>query len=696
MDALIAFWTHALAAGLFALLVAWQLHLGTKGTGQRLLLAVLGMTCLWAWVRATAPGGLLAESAETMRNLVWIALLHSLALGSGEDESAARQKGLKLVYGSVAAVLGFQFVVDAIPYLLAPEDADTASLVALAATSAFLRITAAAGGLVLVHNVYGQAAPASRSAIRYAMIAFAVLWTTDLNYYTLVYLDWSLADAVGDWRGLVVAASAGLFALAVRRNPAWHIRLSRAATFQSLSILGICAYLAVMAVLTNVLEQSSSDWSSGFAIVLLSMLTVAAMAVLPSSRARAWAKVKIAKHLFEHRYDYRSEWLRFAETLGGMRDAGSLGQRVVRAFADILDAPGGLLVARDRDGHLVLAADHGWPGATPPVADTELDPLWDALGEDGHILELDGVRGGWSASRDLPIADWMLADTTVWVGVPLIHDDRMVGLVLLAAPDYRRALDWEDFDLLRTAGRQAASALAEALMQDALAKAERFDEFNRRFAFILHDIKNLVSQLSLLARNAERHADNAEFRADMVATLKSSVGKMNDLLARLSSESGAASEALSAVSLKDVLGFAVAAKSRAHEIRLLGDIDRLVHADAHGLEQAVGHLLQNAIDASEKDSPVLVRVDGDGGNVTIAIIDHGRGMDGEFVRSRLFEPFASTKDGGFGIGAYEARALIGAMHGRLSVESRPGHGSNFTIHLKKAARAADEPLRKSA
>ena len=91
---------------------------------------------------------------------------------------------------------------------------------------------------------------------------------------------------------------------------------------------------------------------------------------------------------------------------------------------------------------------------------------------------------------------------------------------MLAAPEFRRALDWEDFDLLRTAGRQAASSLAEAQGQEALANAQRFEEFNRRFAFILHDMKNLVSQLSLLSRNAERHADNPEFRADMVATLQ--------------------------------------------------------------------------------------------------------------------------------------------------------------------------------
>ena len=140
----------------------------------------------------------------------------------------------------------------------------------------------------------------------------------------------------------------------------------------------------------------------------------------------------------------------------------------------------------------------------------------------------------------------MIADGEAWAGVPLIHNERLVGLVILAAPEFRRPLDWEDFDLLRTAGNQAASSLAEALGQQALVNAQRFEEFNRRFAFILHDIKNLVSQLSLLARNAERHADNPEFRADMVATLQSSVGKMNDLLARLAPQShGARSSASS-------------------------------------------------------------------------------------------------------------------------------------------------------
>ena len=59
-------------------------------------------------------------------------------------------------------------------------------------------------------------------------------------------------------------------------------------------------------------------------------------------------------------------------------------------------------------------------------------------------------------------------------------------------------------------------------------------------------------------------------------------------------------------------------------------------------------------------------------------------MSADFIRARLFKPFASTKDGGFGIGAFEARALVAAMGGRIEVASREGEGSRFTVFLPLA------------
>jgi len=685
VNALITFWSHGLAAACFAALMIWRLSEITRTPAQRLIVGSFALTACWAWLAAVAPGAAVAGFAESARNLLWVSLLYSLSV-TGED----RQHGIKLVYAAVAGVIGLQLIGGTLQ-LVSPSDA-------IAQTELVLRITTAAGALVLVHNVYGQAAPTSRSHIRFAMLGLALIWGYDLNLYTVTYLGSAGAKLLTEWRGLAVAFAAPLFALAARNDGAWRVRLSRAATFQSLSLLAICAYFALMALLATALRGTGVDWSASFMVGALAIMTVAAMVLIPSARARGWLKVKLAKHLFEHRYDYRSEWLRFTETLGRTGpDAPPLSERVVKAFADIVEAPGGLLMVSDGGGGMSLADTSQWP-ADPPVADTDdsSSAFWHDVADAGRVLEFEGLRRGWASARDRALAAprWLLDDPAIWTGIPLVHNQRLVGFVVLAAPDYRRQLDWEDFDLLRTAGNQAASSLAEALGQEALSQAQRFEEFNRRFAFILHDIKNLVSQLSLVARNAERHADNPEFRADMVATLRSSVGKMNDLLQRLAPQSQARVQRVEAQPLRPILTAAIAAKRRYREITLLGDAGVSALVDATALEQALGHLIQNAIDASSGE-PVAIRVDHDGDDVHVVVSDKGVGMDGEFIRNRLFEPFASTKPGGFGIGAFEARSLITAMGGRLSVDSRPGRGTSFTI-LLPAADAASEPARKRA
>ena len=684
VDALIVFWSHALAAALFAALMIWRLGHAARQPALRLLAGAFAMTTCWAWLSAVTPGEAIAGYAESARNLLWISLLYSLSAASDE-----REHGLKLVYGAVAAVIGLQLIADTLQ-LISPSGT-------IAQTSLILRITTAAGALVLVHNVYGQAAPASRSHIRLASLGLALMWVYDLNLYTVAYLGSASARHLMEWRGAAVALTAPLFALATRDESGMRIRLSRAATFQSLSLLAICAYFALMAIVATALRGSSFDWSGALMIAVLAVMTVAAMVLLPSARARGWLKIKLAKHLFEHRYDYRTEWLRFTETLGrGGVDAPPLTERIVKAFADVVDAPGGLLLVGE-GGALVSTADWSWPGDSLPAARLQdLRPLWTQIEASGRIVEFEALRGGWASARDkdLPVPTWLLDDETVWVAVPLLHQQRLIGLVVLAAPEYRRSLDWEDFDLLRTAGNQAASSLAEALGQEALATAHRFEEFNRRFAFILHDVKNLVSQLSLLARNAERHADNPEFRADMVATLQSSVGKMNELLARLAPRSSARVQRLEAQPLRPIVMGAIAAKRRDRDVQLLGEASLSAIVDAAALEQALGHLIQNALDASS-GTPVLVRVAADGPAVTITVTDKGVGMDGDFIRNRLFQPFASTKSGGFGIGAFEARSLVTAMGGQISVDSRPGQGTTFTITLP-AAEPATQAQRKIA
>src|SRR3546814_304395 len=241
------------------------------------------------------------------------------------------------------------------------------------------------------------------------------------------------------------------------------------------------------------------------------------------------------------------------------------------------------------------------------------------MARDGRIVNLDEHREDQRLGGRPP--EWLLDDRRAWLIVPLIHLERLAGFLLLERSPVVADLNWEDFDLLRTVGQQAASYIAGAQSQSALADAEKFEEFNRRFAFIMHDIKNLVSQLSLVARNAERHADKPEFRADMVATLQSSVGKMNDLLARLAQHNKGRTDERVAVPLGRLLEALARDKRKAHPVLLDVRQDCAIVGDPQRVEQIVAHLVQNAIDASPADQPVEISLCAPGREAQIVIAD---------------------------------------------------------------------------
>ena len=116
MDALITFWSHALAAACFAALMIWRLGEAARNPGQRLLAGAFAITACWAWIGAVAPTDPLFGFAESARNLVWISVLYSLS-AAGEE----REHGLKLVYGAIAAVIGLQLIGGALQ-LFSPSD----------------------------------------------------------------------------------------------------------------------------------------------------------------------------------------------------------------------------------------------------------------------------------------------------------------------------------------------------------------------------------------------------------------------------------------------------------------------------------------------------------------------------------------------------------------------------------------------
>jgi len=123
------------------------------------------------------------------------------------------------------------------------------------------------------------------------------------------------------------------------------------------------------------------------------------------------------------------------------------------------------------------------------------------------------------SSDDKPTEAWRNDFPSAWIVVALRYRSSIVGLAILAKSRAPKNLDWEDENLIRIVGLQLGAYLVQEETAQSLADARQLEEFNKRFAFIVHDIKNTIGQLSLLVRNAAQYGHEPEFRADMITTL---------------------------------------------------------------------------------------------------------------------------------------------------------------------------------
>lgn len=664
------------------LLVRPRQRMAALMPAPRLLAFAAGASALWAAAMMAftpdAPQVIVAQMLRDLAMLIWLG-------ATFWSPPAPMSRPLRLIARMLATICLLTLTLGTAAFWFGGAAADPW----MGRTLVFAAMVVAIGGLVVIDAGVRHGGAGLRMPVMAVAGGFAMLWAYQLNVELIGALTGMRASALIALLPAVALLTLPTYVVAAMDVGRERMRLSRTAATRTLILLGAASYLILIAMTVAVVRAAGGDFATLAQAISLVALLGAAVLMLASARSRAWLSVMISKHFFEHRYDYRAEWMRFTATLGQGDDEQdrNLYRRVAKALAELTGSPGALLMTPAAAGGFRITEQWRWPGGLAEDATLSLRSAF-MLQETQHIVELDAERRGAPGEnvggQDLAIPDWLIVDTRAWVVVPVLHFQRMIAIAVLHRPAVSRALDWEDLDVLRIAGQQAASYIAESQSQQALSEARRFDEFNRRFAFIMHDIKNLASQLGLLARNAERHADNRDFRADMTQTLKISAGRLSDLLVRLSPrERGAAAEP-ARVLIEPVLTDIAAEVRPRRELFVGCQAGLAAWADAGSIRQIVAHLVANAIDASATETPVQVVAVAEQGRVRIDVIDQGCGMTREFIRDELFKPFVSTKDSGFGLGAFEALQIAQAMGGAIEVASEPGRGSNFTLWLPLA------------
>ena len=613
------------------------------------------------------------DSFEILRNGAWSAFLIVL-IGNYRDPASRFPLKLQGWALAIAAFYVLFFLGTATGLWHLEFIHDTGLMPSVTA-----RVALAVLGIVLVEQLYRNKSLQERWAVKFACLGIGAMFAYDFYLFSNTMLFHQVDPDIWAARGVINALTVPLVAVSVARSASWssELALSRRVMFHTAALFGSAIYLLAMGSAGYYLRFVGGSWGTVMQVAFLFGALMLLVVILFSGTFRSWLKVFISKHFYTYNYDYREEWLRFTRTLS--ESGPGIGVRTLQALGELVESPGGVLFIRRESG--MCEPDSFWQVPVENVNEAADSPFCQFLESKQWVVDLQEYAEQPELYDHMPLPAWMDVFARRWLVVPLIMQGKLFGFMLLMQPRSRVVLNWEVIDLLKIAGSQAASYLAQQDAATALMVARQFESFNRMSTFVVHDLKNLVSQLSLLIPNAEKHRNNPEFQRDMLDTVNHSVQKMKLLLQKLSrSESP---EHLVPLAIDKVLIGAVALKTafEPHPELELVDAGLKVLADRERLERVLGHLIQNAIEATPKDGKVEVSLRRQDSDALITIRDTGEGMSEEFIRERLFKPFESTKSAGMGIGVFESQEYIAELGGRIELVSEVGAGTTFYVSL---------------
>lgn len=613
-----------------------------------------------------------SNAADSLRYGAWYAFA-LVMLRPGKSFSGDR------FYKGMAAGLSMYVAAAVVLQVLAAVGALGSSLQFVLLLQPLVMIVAA---LFLLEQLYRNIDQDSLWNIKPLSLGLGAVYLFDIYIYSEALLFKNIDKDAFAVRGLVHALVIPLLVVSTVRSHNWltRLRLSQKMMVHTTSLMAAGAYLLFMAAIGYYVRYFGGDWGRALQLAGVFAALLLLGVLVFSGAIRAKVKVLVGKHFFRYRYDYREEWLKFTRTLSAQESPQAMGGQVIHGLADMVESPAGCLWLRDtvRRTYGQFAS---WNMPETSELEAEDSSLCRFLINRGWVVNLEEFRSHPLRYVELSPPGWLSRLENAWLVIPLTIGSELIGFVVLSRSRTPIDINWEVNDLLRTAASQAAGFMAQMLAADALLEARKFDAFNRMSAFVVHDLKNVVAQLSLMVRNAERHRDNPEFQADMLETVEHAVERMRQLMLQL--REGATPPGVTyGVDLVKLFRHIEEMKQKSGRVITLDIRDPLVvRGDDERLERVFGHLVQNSLDATDMDGRVWVKLERQAGEALVEVGDTGHGMSAEFIRERLFKPFQTTKQAGMGIGAYESFQYVRELGGDILVESEVGSGTRITVKL---------------
>jgi putative PEP-CTERM system histidine kinase len=543
-----------------------------------------------------------------------------------------------------------------------------------------------------LESTYRVASPTLRSHLRapflglFSVLGFLTYVLTSGTLYARVDLAKLLASAIPFSLANVLVAY-GLLRGSLEDKGA---PVSRHIVYSSFTALAAGLYVFAIGFVAQI--SSFTKWSPdqvvtlsfGFLAILIAVL------LLVSNRFQRRVRRFIDRNFYVNRYDYRTQWARVTETMDRARGRNEVLSGAVSLLTEVFLADGLTIALKDRaSGALrpVLGKGLGDPEAVLP----EDAPLAGTLLAEKHALLLE------RRTDDLEYmaiyaenGDW-LDRTASRVVAPILDGSRLVGLVGLERNHDDDPFTFEDVALLDSMVGHVASALRGVELSEELAESREMEVMSQWSNLILHDLKNYLSPLRMSAQNLITLRDRPGIRETVAQDITRVTDRMEALVRTLSELRDDREVTRGTVDVNELVRDTVEdlqlSRRDGLDLVVMLGARQGVQGDRGMLQRVLVNLLTNALEAMRGRGTLTVKTEDRGGGsegrplVVVSVIDTGEGMSEEFLRERLFRPFATTKAKGLGLGLYQCRAIVRAHGGTLKAESRRGSGTTFRLSL---------------
>jgi hypothetical protein len=462
------------------------------------------------------------------------------------------------------------------------------------------------------------------------------------------------------------------------------IQITRQVVYSSVIVILIGGYLVLVGLVARLIQSFGANLSVFLSILAAFLVIVILSALVVSGSIKDRIKRFVDQSLYRGRVDYKAEWTRFSENIASLLDLEEILREVVGMISTNLRIKNIMILLSEPQGELCLAY--------PKESSFDLrirkeEEFLDWILRYGEPIGIKDMGQDRLSTREISIFFTQVEKLKLEICVPMTAKRSLVGLLFLGSKKDNQPFTEEDFSFLNGVAHQSSIAVLNAKLSQELILAKEMESFNKLSSFILHDLKNFISMLSLLLQNAEEKLKHPDFQRSVMVTISDTVERMRGLMNKLSSASEGVELNYKSCDLNKILQNMLnkIRVSGSSQIKTVLEFSPLpsVRCDQNQLEKVFQNLIINALEAMTGGGTlsILTGLDEESGLIRIKVSDTGAGMSRDFIRNQLFKPFQTTKKKGLGIGLYQCKEIVELHKGRILVESEEEKGTSFTIEL---------------